>query len=279
VRLHAVLLGEPGRERVALGELRGEPQHVLPVAQPALGAQQQAQRGDVPRARALQALQRLARRAVVALADRHHGAREHRRRALPLVQRALHPRSRRSGSPSSCAERAATIAATPARRAALVGARGVLLGARIAALQPGLQGRGERLVRLLAAAPRAPVAHVRGQREHMLQQAHRDERRHEGEQRQHREEQQRHLQAPVGVGELHVALVEAPEHGDRRRRGEHRQQPEKRLHFGARSRRALKARTASRLPSIEGGATLTGEARSRSISASASRVACTRASK
>jgi hypothetical protein len=124
-------------------------------------------------------------------------------------------------------------------RAALVGARRLLLGAHVATLEPRLQGVGERGLRLLAPAPRAVAAHVGRQRHRVLGKAQQRVQRDERAEREHDGEQQRHLDPPVRVGDLHVALVEARGNGERRRPGEHHQQPQERPHPVDRSRRAL----------------------------------------
>ena len=115
VRLHAVLLGDRRRDRAALGEQRGKPEHLLPVLRPALGAQQHARGGDVPRPGAVQAAQRIARAHEVALLERSSACVS--RRAACSVSPAAPARSshwsRRSNSRSWCAARAAISAASP----------------------------------------------------------------------------------------------------------------------------------------------------------------------
>ena len=86
--LHLVFLGERRRDGVALGELRGEAQHLVPGAGAALGAQQHARGGDLLRPGAVQAAQRVARRGEVALLQRQLGA-AHQARRLQRVARAV----------------------------------------------------------------------------------------------------------------------------------------------------------------------------------------------
>src|SRR5688572_32327868 len=68
--LHLVFLGERGRDGVALGKLRGKPQHLVPCARAALGAQQKPRGGDVLGTRAVKVAQRLARGVEVAILER-----------------------------------------------------------------------------------------------------------------------------------------------------------------------------------------------------------------
>src|SRR5262245_9172709 len=87
-RLHLVLFGERGRDRVALGELRSKAQHLVPGAGAALGAQQQTRGGDMLRPGAVQVAQRVARGGEVAVLERELGA-AHQARGLQRLARAV----------------------------------------------------------------------------------------------------------------------------------------------------------------------------------------------
>src|SRR6267142_3386460 len=87
VRLYLVFLGQRRRNGVALGELGGEAQHLVPGTGAALGAQQHARRGDVLGSRLVQVAQRIARGSEIALLERELGAAAQPRglQALPRV--------------------------------------------------------------------------------------------------------------------------------------------------------------------------------------------------
>src|SRR2546425_11859625 len=65
VRLYFVFLSQRRRNRVALGELGGEAQHLVPGTGAAPAAPQHAPRGHVPGPRLLQVAQRIDRKSVV----------------------------------------------------------------------------------------------------------------------------------------------------------------------------------------------------------------------
>ena len=190
---------------------------------------------------AVQAAQRVARRAEVALLQRELGA-AHQARRLQRLARAVG-----ALEPAVAALEVAHLVRGARReqrrharrRPALERDRGLLLGARIAPFVVGLQRGGERGVGALAAAARAEGAHVGRQRERVRRAAGAARRAaaNAGQQRDG-EEQHRHLDAPRRIDEQHVARVDAPEDHQRHGRGEHREQPEQRFHPG----RALAAR-------------------------------------
>ncbi len=86
-RLHLVFLGQRRRDGVALEELARQAQDLVPGAGAALGAQQHALRRNVFGPACVQAAQRIARGAVVALLEGQLGARHQQRRALPFAGR------------------------------------------------------------------------------------------------------------------------------------------------------------------------------------------------
>src|SRR2546428_13495160 len=93
VRLYLVFPSQRRRNGIALGELGGEAQHLVPGTGAALGAQQHARRGDVLGSRLVQVAQRIARRGEIALLERELGAADQPRglQALPRLLGALDP--------------------------------------------------------------------------------------------------------------------------------------------------------------------------------------------
>ena len=234
--LHAVFLDDCRRQRAALVEQRREAQHFLPVLRAALGAQLHARRGDVPRARAAQAAQRVARAREIALIEREFRLRQQPRRMQRFARAlgALEP-------PVAPLEFVHLVRGArrdqrrdSARRARFPGKGGFALRARIAPLEVALQRRRQRALGLRALAPFPEAAHLRRQRQRAAHDPGKrvgdGKRRRQAEQR----EQQRDFDAPGRNDDEQVALADAARDGERDGRGEHRDQPEQRLYHAPR---------------------------------------------
>src|SRR3989449_5983464 len=193
VRLYLVFLSQRRRNGIALGELGGEATHLVQGPGAALGPQQHARRGDVLGSRLVQVAQRIARRGEIALLERELGAADQPRglQALPRLLGALEP-------PVTPLEVAHLVrgargeqSGEARRRARLEGRRRLLLGPCVAALVVGLQRRGQRGMRALAAATRAKRPNISRKRNRVAEQAHRGVEQQEAGEARHDEEQQR----------------------------------------------------------------------------------------
>ena len=232
LRLDAVFLGDRRRQRAALVEQRGQADHLFPVLCAALGAQLHARGGDVPRPAAAQVAQRITRGRKVALIQRHLRLRQQPRRVQRLARGlgALQPLAAPLVLVHLMGGARGDERGDARRGAGFPGERGLLLGARVAALEIALQRHRQRALGLRASAAFAVGAHLGRQRQRVAHQPQRDVADAERGQRGEHEQQHRHLDAPRRVDEQHVAFAEAAGERHRHRGGEYGDQPKQPAH-------------------------------------------------
>ncbi len=207
-------------------------QHLIPVLQALLGAQQHAQRGDVTWPGAMQLAQDRSRFLETALVEQQFGLRGQPRIAQ-FVDRAFGA-SKPHVAPAGVAHEVRGASRQqrrqPRRGIEIVGARGKFVRSPEATFEIGLPGTAHRVVGLGFALSRTEGRDIRWQTQRVHHQSH--DRISQCEQGHKRDEcqRERHLDTPRRRDDQHVAFVHAREQAQPHGKRGHHQEPDQPAH-------------------------------------------------